>query len=230
MNTTRASLAVALCLLLGISGVLLSEERFDHKVRSDYFAGFLGDRAALDRAMKITESTLAASPRHAEAMVWHGSGVFFLAGQALQRGDREEGMKLSAQGVRMMDEAVALAPDNVGVRIPRGAVLMTSARFMGGNPFARSLQERALSDYMRAYELQKDHLDKLGAHPRGELLFGLADTHSRLGNHARAQEFFETIARDLKDTPYARRAAAWLETRTPLPAAQAGCIGCHVAK
>ena len=120
-------------------------------------------------------------------------------------------------------------PGNFGVRIPRGSTLMAATRAMGmGNPMAPGLREKALSDFLGAYELQKDNLDKMGTHPRGELLFGIADTYARQGNAAKADEFFALLAETSKDTPYAERAAAWKASRQPLPPAQANCIGCHV--
>ena len=49
------------------------EDAFDYKVRADFFDGLRGDTAALDRAIKLCEDTLAREPDHAEAMVWHGA-------------------------------------------------------------------------------------------------------------------------------------------------------------
>jgi len=75
--------------------------------------------------MKLTEDTLAKDPNHAGARVWHGSGVLYLSGQAFQKGDQQNGMKLWRQGLDEMEQAVRLAPNNVAVLIPRGATLIT---------------------------------------------------------------------------------------------------------
>jgi hypothetical protein len=48
---------------------------FEFKVRGDFFDGLRGDTAALDRAIKLCEDTLASEPDHVEAMVWHGAAV-----------------------------------------------------------------------------------------------------------------------------------------------------------
>ena len=61
--------------------------RFDDIVRSDFFAGFRGDAARLERGMKRCEEALAADPNHADALVWHGAGLMFLAGEAGARRD-----------------------------------------------------------------------------------------------------------------------------------------------
>src|SRR5262245_54086657 len=102
-----------------VLAVATQTERFDYQVRTDFFAGFGGDDARLDKGMQACERALADNPTHAEALVWHGSGLTFKAGRAFQRGDTQTGTDLWTRGNAEMDEAVALAPDNVGVRIPR---------------------------------------------------------------------------------------------------------------
>src|SRR5215467_7557160 len=99
--------------LAAIAALLLMQARFDMLVREDMFAGFAGNKEAFDRAMKLTEETLAKDPKHAEAKVWHGSGVFFQAGQAFQKGDMQNGIILWQKGLDEMEQAVKLAPDNV---------------------------------------------------------------------------------------------------------------------
>src|SRR5215208_3849596 len=102
--------------------------RFDVLVRADFFAGFGGDEARLARGMEACERSLAENPKHPEALVWHGSGLAFQAGMAFQRNDGPTGTALWSRGLAEMDEAVALAPENVGVLIPRGAMLLTATR------------------------------------------------------------------------------------------------------
>ena len=56
--------------------------RFDEIVRADFFAGFRGDAARLEKGMKRCEEELATNPTNADALVWHGAGLMFMAGQA----------------------------------------------------------------------------------------------------------------------------------------------------
>jgi len=206
-----------------------AQDRFDHKVRNDFFAGFAGDREALDRAMKHSESILRDNPKHAEALVWHGGGLYAAGGQAFQQGDSAKGQELVMKGLAEMDQAVALEPVNIGVRVPRGAILLQSTLNMPDSPFRQPLIEKGLADYEKTLDLQKSTMDQLGTHPRGELLFGIADAHRRLGNEAKAKAMFERISEEMKGTNYARRADVWLTTGTLQPA-QARCVGCHTAK
>jgi len=218
----------ALFVLLAAAGFLIGQERFDLKVRNYFFAGFAGDQASLATGMKMCEDALAADAKNAEALVWHGSGLFYQAGQAFQKGDQQTGIELYQRSQKELDDAVAIAPDSVGVRIPRGAVLLNGSQSMTPQ-MARPLIEKAVGDYERAYQIQGPDLTKLGTHPRGELMIGLADGYSRLGDQEKAQQWFERIAKEMPGTPYAKSASTWLETKSLAPA-QAGCLGCHTGK
>ncbi len=200
-------------------------ERFDLLVRDDFFAGLLeNDQAALDRGMKLCEDTLAKNPRHAEAMVWHGGGLVMRAGIAFRAGQQDQGMKLWMQGMGEMDRAVSLAPDEVGTRIPRGAVLLAASPFVP-EPERTRLLDKGLGDYERVLALQKDHFDRLGRHARTQLLFGLADGWNRRGDQAKARVYFERVRDVAAGTAYGKRAEAFLAGQTaPAPVA---CGGCH---
>jgi tetratricopeptide (TPR) repeat protein len=219
---------LAAIVLIGATGLLMSQERFDYTVRNYFFAGFTGDAASLEKGMTICEDALAADPKNAQALVWHGAGAFFQAGQAFQQGDSQKGMELWQRGLKEMGDAVALKPDALGVVIPRGAVLLTASHSVPPE-MARQLIQTGMQDFEKAYQLQGPDLSRLGTHPRGELMIGLADGYSRLGDQEKAQQWFERIQKEMPGTPYAKSAAAWLETKTLAPA-QAGCLGCHTGK
>lgn len=212
----------------GSTALRARENRFDLKVRQDFFAGLAGDKEAFQRAMSGAEKALAEDPKNAEALVWHGSGLFSMAGEVCRTGtDPEKCAELFRKGTQEMDNAVALEPDSVGVRIPRGATYLTATRFIH-SPMSKPLLEKGLADYQHVYDLQSKSLDKLGQHPLGELLSGLGDGYARSGNNEAAQVYFDRILVDLKGTAYAKRAAKWMETKEPFSVKESGCIGCHV--
>lgn len=200
--------------------------RFDMLVRADFFAGFGGDQARLARGMEACERTLAENPKHAEALVWHGAGLAFQAGAAFRNHDTQTGMDLWSRGLKEMDDAVALAPESVGVRIPRGALLLTATRTMPP-AMAQPLLERGVGDYEKTLEIQSSFFQTLGDHPKGELLFGLAEGYSRLGQLDKARLYFERLTRDAPDSGQTARARQWLDTGTLPTLAGAGCVGCH---
>jgi hypothetical protein len=212
--------------VVGLSA-LSAQPRFDFLVRNDFFAGFGGDAAALDRGMKACEQILAQNPKHAEALVWHGGGLFYTSGQMFRKGDPNKGMELYARGLKEMDDAVALAPVNVGVLIPRGATLLTASRAMPPGDQATELLKQGLMDYEKVYGLQSSYFDTLSGHARGELLFGLAEGFLRAGNETKGREYFEKLLAAGPSVGHYAEAKAWLETGK-LDRKRAACTGCHV--
>src|SRR2546429_9961730 len=92
------------------------------------FRGFFaGDKEAFARAMALCEARLAENPNHPEALVWHGNGLLFLAGEAARVGERDNAIALSRQGIAEMAKAGARGPGNIGALGPRGAVLLAPA-------------------------------------------------------------------------------------------------------
>jgi tetratricopeptide (TPR) repeat protein len=201
--------------------------RFDELVRADFFAGVAGNADAFDRAMKLIEATLAKDPRHAEALVWRGSGVIFRAQHAFQKSDVATGNALFQQGLTQMDDAVALAPDNVGVLIPRAATLLAVTRSLPDPARAKALLSTAVQDYEKVLTLQAPYFRYLSDHARGELLFGLAEGWHRLGNRDKARAYFERMQAEAKDSEYGAIARAWLTDPAAAAATQRGCVGCH---
>jgi tetratricopeptide (TPR) repeat protein len=223
MKLQKTTIAAALILT---AGALLSQDRFDFKVRNYFFAGLAGDEASLQKGMTICEGILAANPKEPEALVWHGTGLVAESREAFQKGDQQNGATLWQRGLDEMDQAEALAPEDLGVRIVRGAVLLIASQYLPDPEIARPLIVKGLSDYEKAYSVQGPDLKHLGMHKSGELMIGIADAYARLGQPDKAQQWFERIQTDLPGTPYAASAATWLETKTLAPQ-KAGCLTCH---
>jgi tetratricopeptide (TPR) repeat protein len=204
------------------------ETRFDNLVRDDFFAGIAGDQKRFDKGMKFCEETLAKNPKHAEAMVWHGGGVFTMAGWAFQKGDLRKGGELWQKGMDEMNAAVALEPENVGVLIPRAAVLFEASKHVPMPAVAREMLETAVNDYEKVLKLQQSYFQYLSTHARGELLIGLASGWHRLGDQDKARAYFLRLAKEFAGTTYAERATAWLEKKTlPQNHPANSCTGCH---
>ena len=221
-------LIVLLVLVLSTSFAVLAQQRFDFKVREDMFAGMDGDTAAFDRAMKLIDDTLATDPNHAEALVWRGDGRLFLAGQAFQRGATADGQALAAQATADMDRAVALAPDNIAVRVPRAAGLLPFARGMRpfNRPEADRLTRTAIGDFEFVVAASTPRWSKLGEHGRGELAGRagrrLADAWAKT---TKANAYLDRMSSELPGTPYAKNAA--LRRADPAAKVPLTCLGCH---
>ncbi len=232
-KTTLLAIAGAIAFAVGLLSTVRmapaqqQPERFDLRVRQDFFAGFSGDRESLARGMKACEAEIAKNPKAAEALVWHGGGLLFESGHAFQSGDQQHGMEMWSRGLNEMKTAVALK-DGPSTRIPRGAVLLNASRFAPPE-MSKPLLADGVHDFESTLEVQKSYFDTLGTHPRGELLFGIAEGYSRLGDVQKAAAYFERIEKDLPDSVYAKRAAQWMATKS-LPANETGCVGCHVSR
>ena len=76
-----AALALLMTLPTGPTAALA--QRFDDRVRDLFFSGIAGEADDLVEAIALCDAALAANPDHAEALVWHGSGTFYMAGVAM---------------------------------------------------------------------------------------------------------------------------------------------------
>jgi tetratricopeptide (TPR) repeat protein len=226
-------MTVSLIVVLLLAGGLLAQQ--PSEIRSaglDLLGSLNGDTEKFERGMRTLESLLAKDPNDPRVKVLHGNGVFARSGQAFQKGDMQNAMKLWQSSLDEMAQAVELAPDNIFVRARRGVVLISASRSSSMPPaMAKPLTQLAVEDFEKVLEVREKEqtLSQRSAHQRGELLTGLADGWSRLGNTDKAHGYFERITRDLKGTIYERRAKAWLEDK---PEAKAPdyftCSGCHV--
>jgi hypothetical protein len=88
--------------------------------------------------------------------------------------------------------------------------------------------EKAVGDYEKVLEIQKFEIAKLEVHPRGGLLFGLAEGWRRLGNEMKAQSYLERIVQTCKDSGYEKEAREWLvKALDPEKPSTRNCSGCH---
>jgi hypothetical protein len=205
--------------------------RFDAIVRGDFFAGMMGNRARLERGMKYCEDILAKNPKHPDALVWHGGGLLTMAADAYRKGDAALGDELWDRGLKEMNEAVALAPDDIAILIGRAATVIGLAQ-SGWDPAdkdARALVESVLLDYEKVYRKQKPYFHRLDEHSRGELLFGLASGWSILGEHEKARLYLDLIIREVEGTQYEKEAKKWLDAN-PRAVIQHDCRGCHAPR
>jgi hypothetical protein len=205
----------------------LAQERFDYAVRDDMFRAFGGNEAAYKSAMATIEEKLRHEPDHAHAvaLVWRGAGLYFKAGQAFGAGDAAGGETLSKAAMADMDRASDLEPNNIGVLIPRSAVLLGAARNQRDLDRRRDLAARAATGYETALAIRQGAFAQLGQHNRGEYLSGLAESWALAGSRDKAEGYLRRILAELPNSPYAERAAAKLvdwNDRRPL-----NCQTCH---
>jgi tetratricopeptide (TPR) repeat protein len=225
-------LAVVVVIAIVLSGpapraqdVAAPAPRFDERVRADFFAGFRGDTARLERGMQLCERALAHDPDQPDALAWHGAGLMFGSGQAARRQDFGTAQEQARRGREEIERAGRLAPDSVSVMIVRATVFSAAARSVPDPSHARQMRESAVAAFERLLALQTPNLDRLSEHARGELLGGLAEGWLELGRSDKARGYLERIVEELPGTRYQVRARAWLEDGAG--SAPLTCLTCH---
>jgi tetratricopeptide (TPR) repeat protein len=219
------SFGLAILTAAGVAAASLAQERFDYQARDDMFRAFGGNEAALKNALAMIEEKLSENPDHAEALVWRGAARYWQAGRAFGAGDTAGARTLAAAGVADMDRAIDLEPGNVGVLVPRAAVLLVAARNQRDPARVRDLAARAAADFEAALAIRQPAFQQLGQHNRGEYLSGLAESWALAGDADKAESYLRRILAELPNSPYAERATAKLgdwNDRRPL-----NCQSCH---
>jgi hypothetical protein len=130
------------------------------------------------------------------------------------------------RGLGEMNEAVSLAPNSLGVVIPRGAVLLQASRALPP-PMGEPLLRTGVATSSTCSNCRRPTSTTLGDHPKGELLFGLADGYARLGDKVKARAYFERLIAEAPTSGHAPRGRAWIETGVVPHAPGLGCFGCH---
>ena len=229
MKTTIVGLVITFLL----TAAILAQQPPDIRTAGmDLLGALNGDMEKFERGMQALEALLAKNPNDPNVRVLHGNGIFARSGVAAQKGDMQNAMKLWQSSMDEMAEAVEMAPDNIFVRARRGVVLISASRSSSMPPaMAKPLVQLAVEDFQRVLDVREKEqtLAQRSTHQRGELLTGIADGWSRLGNPDKARTYFERITRDLKGTVYERKAKAWLEDKPEAKAVDYfACSGCHV--
>ena len=221
-------LTLLLTLLLpGAQPAPAAPQRFDMLVRNDLFAGFAGNQAALERGMAACAQALAANPQNAEALVWHGAGLGLRERTSVSAGrlrkrrravDARDGGDGQSRGARARERR---RPDTARRCAAAGDALHADSRPRGRCSKKRWATTSTCSRCKRSY------FSTLGDHPKGELLFGLAEGYSRLGRLDKARVDFEQLTKDAPASGHAPAATLWLADGTPPAVKGLGCVGCH---
>jgi len=220
-------LSVVVLACIGELCSAVQRQRFDNVVREDFFAGMSGDTARLDRAMKTCEDALAENPKNAAALVWHGAGLLVRSGIAFRAGENENGISLRGRAMQEMNDAVALAPSDVQVLIPRAAILVSHARFAPLDQ-SREMARTAAADYEKVLAIEAPYVASIGTHGKGELLGGLATAYRLSGDDDKAVVYLRRITNELPGTRYDQKAQKWLADLPAVPRDDHFCIGCHL--
>ena len=134
----------------------------------------------------------------------------------------------AAGSLRMLDPSITAARQ---LDFYTYFLLVGGKQFFGSHwvslaAMAKGLLETVRGDFEAIYELQKNDLDKLGTHPKGELRMGLAEVYRRLDQADKSKAQLDAIVKELPDSKYEKRAKEWLAAKPDAILAH-NCIGCH---
>ncbi len=168
-------------------------------VASLYGRGLAGDKQAVIDCIEALEKVLAAQPNDQLARVYLGS-AYTLRSRDLPFGKA----KLDAlwKGNRLMDEAVAAAPDHASVRLLRAVTYEAFPVILGRRKIAREELEGLVATVEKNPE-------KLRPADRQLLYLNAGEAAKKAGERARAAELWQrgiAINADAKLTPELRTA------------------------
>jgi tetratricopeptide (TPR) repeat protein len=155
----------------------------------DFIAGFNGDRAAMDRAMKDTADILTKDPNNVEALAWNSSGKGALCGEAFSKGDFKNGMQLWTESKTGLSRSVELAPGNTTVRIVRGKSMLEASLHDPNPATSNDAANTAVTDLEAAIELMGKDFDKAPQSFRQEIYAWLYQAASKAGDKERADKY-----------------------------------------
>jgi hypothetical protein len=197
-------------------------------VREDLFAGFIDDD--FDRYQRGEQKVLeylAETPPRPEAMAWMAGGKLYRASRAFREGKTTDGDTLIREATALMDQAVAAAPNNIGVHATIGGSIVQTANRLPERYYAE-LMQRGRTHFAKLYSVQSAAVPQLPLHIKGELLAGVAETEFRVGDRAKATELLNQIVKELPDTGYAKSAAMFLATPEKVTRdTKLVCHSCH---
>lgn len=219
-----------LLLAIGCTALLSAESRpaglsIHTWVREDIFAGYMaGDMERLERGMSKLAEILQAEPQNATALAWDAAGKLLQAVKALEAGDQAKYAAAYRDSEAQSLKALELAPKDVGVLVIRGGTLI-----MMGDRLAEADRRNAFEigyrNYALAVDLQRQSMDRLPPHFRGELWSGLALAADRLEMPEERRKYIELMTANLQGTPYPARADRWSkQTRIE---GRYMCLSCH---
>jgi len=121
----RRSILLVLLLLLEVAQAAPNEQK---EIQEFYRRGLAGDKQAVEQCIAKLEAVLQSQPENQLARVYLGS-AYTLRSRDLRFGPRK--LQTLKQGLAVMDAAVAAAPNEPKVRLPRALTTAALPRILG---------------------------------------------------------------------------------------------------
>jgi tetratricopeptide (TPR) repeat protein len=197
-------------------------------IREDIFAGFLvNDLERLARGEKNLEVLLAERPQSkAPLLAWKAGIALTRAAHAHEAGRKADFEREYRKATSLFEEAAQAGPKDFGViAITGGSYSQIADRLP--EPQRTAGWKTAYQAYHAMLAAQKDQVDQLPLHLKGELLGGLALTAQRTGKGDEAGPYLERIVKTMPGTAYATAAQRWIERPETRAKSSVACHSCH---
>ena len=186
--------------VLCIAGSGFSATPEEREIEELYRKGLMGDKAAVEQCIAKLEEGLRSHPHNELGRVYLGS-AYTLRSRDLGFGPKK--LQVLRQGLRVMDEAVANAPNEPKVRL--GRALTTSAL---PGIFGRSAESR--NDFLQLADLSKTAPEKFTPSDLQITLYNAGLAAKANGNRTRATELWREGLRHGSDAALKQKIEAEL--------------------
>ena len=198
-------------------------------VREDIFAGFMNDdleRLARGErnAQRLAETRTAAEKP--SALAWQAGAALYRAVVAFENKKPGEFQKHFDRSQELFAQAKQLNAKDGGVAAVTGGSYVVFADRLPKDKQAAAWQA-SYEAFSLLWQFQKQGVERLPVHIRGELLGGLAVSAQRTGRTQEAAEYVDRILQVMADTPYAKIAQQWKENPASAKTATITCLNCH---
>jgi tetratricopeptide (TPR) repeat protein len=223
----------AILLVLALSSVAYSQGGGQPRlpihtlVREDIFAGFLfGDMERFQIGLSKVDEILKENPQSAPALAWRGGGELYLAVRAHEAGDAKAFHASYDKAKEYFEKALASGPNDPGVfAVSGGSYVVFGDRLPAAE--RQEAWQQARRYFKKLEEGQKNFIDQLPVHLKGELLAALAQSAQRVGETEDSTLYLKRIVDSLPGTPYETRAKKWLEDPQSASKSSLTCQTCH---
>ena len=196
VRTISIAIATALCAAAVANAAPPDRREIDELYRR----GLMGDKEAVEQCIAKLEEGLRVEPKNELARVYLGS-AYTLRSRDLGFGPKK--LQTLRQGLRVMDEAVANAPDDPQVRLGRA---LTTQALPG--LFGRADESR--NDFLQLADMAKNTPAKFSASDLQIVYYNAGLAAKTNGNTSRAQELWREGLRHGSDAALREKTEAEL--------------------
>jgi len=182
------------------------EDPFVVHYRHEFFSVFSGDVPRFEKAFAEIQAMVKKDPKDARALVWLGNGETVKAGVLWMQGKKDESIALMKQSRPLLDQAVALKPDDPNIFMMRAVTLYIQGTSWPADTIPKENWEKLRDDCSHLIRYLGPTMAKVSVHVRGETYGELGIAQEELGDKEAARAAFQKCIELCPGTDYETRA------------------------